>query len=308
MNRKGVRAAAARLHDCIVMALAATMVFAGVVSLAACGSAARGTTAGTTTGATAGTAPGAAADATTDIALNAPEDTAAGIAGDDSTDSAADAATDSAAGSAADSAAGSAADSAAGSAADAVTVAGGASQPNPVAAIEMEDGGVIIAELYPDTAPNTVKSFISLANDGFYDGVIFHRVIPGFMIQGGDPDGSGRGGPGYSIKGEFTNNGFENDLKHARGVMSMARQGNQFDPPSAYNTAGSQFFIMVDDAPFLDEDYAAFGMVTAGMDVVDAIVLQPRDDFDKPLTDQTIKSIRVNTFGIDYGPPEVIAD
>ena len=135
---------------------------------------------------------------------------------------------------------------------------------NPIVTIEMEDGGIIRAELYPEIAPNTVRNFISLVKKGFYDGVIFHRVIPGFMIQGGDPTGTGMGGPGYSIEGEFTSNGFQNDLKHTRGVLSMARA---MDP----NSAGSQFFIMHMDAPHLDKQYAAFGKVTEGMDVVDAI-------------------------------------
>ena len=136
---------------------------------------------------------------------------------------------------------------------------------NPIVTIEMENGGVIKAELYPEVAPNTVNNFISLINKGFYNGIIFHRVIPGFMIQGGDPNGVGVGGPGYSIKGEFTQNRFENNLKHDRGVLSMARTMNP-------NSAGSQFFIMVDDAPYLDGQYAAFGRLTAGLDVVDQIV------------------------------------
>ena len=136
---------------------------------------------------------------------------------------------------------------------------------NPIVTIEMENGGVIKAELYPEIAPNTVNNFISLIKSGFYDGVIFHRVIPGFMIQGGDPQGTGMGGPGYCIRGEFSDNGFKNELKHTRGVLSMART---MDP----NSAGSQFFIMVGDAPHLDGDYAAFGRVTNGMDCVDKIV------------------------------------
>lgn len=177
---------------------------------------------------------------------------------------------------------------------------------NPIATIEMEDGGVIQIELYYDKAPNTVKNFIHLANSGFYDGLIFHRVISGFMIQGGDPDGTGAGGPGYRIKGEFSNNSFPNDLKHERGVISMARQGNPYMPQSAYNTAGSQFFIMHADAPSLDKDYAAFGRVIEGMDVVDAIADTATGANDRPLADQRIKSIRVDTFGIDFGEPERI--
>ena len=164
---------------------------------------------------------------------------------------------------------------------------------NPVATIEMENGGAITVELYPDIAPNTAANFIELANSGFYDGVIFHRVIAGFMIQGGDPTGTGMGGPGYHIKGEFAANGFENNLKHTRGVISMARSS---DPDSA----GSQFFIMHADAPYLDGQYAAFGRVTDGMDVVDAIAAQQTDAMDRPLEDQVIKAIRVETFGETY--------
>lgn len=152
--------------------------------------------------------------------------------------------------------------------------------------IEMENGGIIRAELYPDVAPVTVENFVKLIKDQFYDGLIFHRVIPGFMIQGGDPEGNGMGGPGYSIKGEFLSNGFKNDLKHTRGVLSMARA---MDP----NSAGSQFFIMVADAPHLDGDYAGFGKVTEGMDVVDQIVSAERDMWDKPLEDQKISTIRI---------------
>ena len=172
---------------------------------------------------------------------------------------------------------------------------------NPIATITMADGGVITIELYPDTAPNTVKNFISLANDGFYDGLIFHRVIPGFMIQGGDPLGSGMGGPGYSIQGEFALNGIKNTLKHNRGVISMARS-------SAYDSAGSQFFIMVDTASYLDGSYAAFGCVTDGMDVVDQIVSVDTDSNDKPYEDQVIKTIRVDTKGIDYSEPETLPE
>ena len=146
---------------------------------------------------------------------------------------------------------------------------------NPIVTIEMEDGGIIRAELYPEIAPNTVRNFISLVKKGFYDGVIFHRVIPGFMIQGGDPTGTGMGGPGHTIKGEFAANGVKNDLKHTRGVLSMARSGNP-------NSAGSQFFIMHADAPHLDGQYAAFGKVIEGMDVVDEIAAVPTDYSDRP--------------------------
>ena len=152
--------------------------------------------------------------------------------------------------------------------------------------IEMEKGGVMTGELYPDVAPETVANFEKLANDGFYDGLIFHRVIPGFMIQGGCPNGNGMGGPGWTIKGEFSSNGFENNLKHERGVLSMART-------MVPDSAGSQFFIMVHDAPFLDGDYAAFGMITDGMDTADDIVSQPRNANDKPHEPQVIKTIKV---------------
>lgn len=179
---------------------------------------------------------------------------------------------------------------------------------NPIVTIEMEDGGIIKAELYPEIAPNTVNNFISLINKGYYDGVIFHRVIPGFMIQGGDPQGTGRGGPSYKIKGEFTNNGFTNNLKHTRGVLSMARQGNPYNPKSAYDTAGSQFFIMVADAPHLDKDYASFGKVIEGMDVVDRIVSVNRNASDKPLKDQRMKKVTVETFGVSYPEPETIKE
>lgn len=178
---------------------------------------------------------------------------------------------------------------------------------NPQVTIEMENGEKIIIELYPDKAENTVNNFIALANDGFYDDLIFHRVIPGFMIQGGDPQGTGMGGPGYTIKGEFANNGhIENDILHERGVISMARKGNPYNPESAYNTAGSQFFIMVEDAPHLDGDYAAFGKVIEGMDVVDAIVSVETDRNDKPLDPQRIKTITVDTFGVEYPEPITI--
>lgn len=179
---------------------------------------------------------------------------------------------------------------------------------NPIATITMEDGGVIKLELYPEIAPNTVKNFIHLANSGFYDGVIFHRVIEGFMIQGGDPDGRGTGGPGYRIKGEFSNNNHKNELSHERGVISMARQGNPYFPASAYNTAGSQFFIMHADSDFLDGDYAAFGKVIDGMDVVDRIATTETDGSDRPLETQTMQSVRVDTFGVDYGEPDRIAE
>ena len=168
---------------------------------------------------------------------------------------------------------------------------------NPIVTIEMENGDVIKAELYPEVAPNTVNNFISLINKGFYDGVIFHRVIPGFMIQGGDPQGTGTGGPGYSIRGEFTSNRFLNQLKHTRGVLSMART---MDP----NSAGSQFFIMVEKAPHLDGQYAAFGMVIEGMEEADRIVNVPTGWADKPKTAQRMKKVTVETFGVDYPEPE----
>ena len=152
--------------------------------------------------------------------------------------------------------------------------------------IEMEDGGVMKGELYPEIAPITVENFEKLANSGFYDGLIFHRVIPGFMIQGGDPKGIGIGGPGWTIKGEFNSNGVRNDIRHLRGVLSMARA---MDP----NSAGSQFFVMVDDAPHLDGNYAGFGKVTEGMDVADAIVSVETNFSDKPLEDQVIETITI---------------
>ena len=170
---------------------------------------------------------------------------------------------------------------------------------NPIVTIEMEDGGVIKAELYPDVAPNTVNNFISLVNSGFYNGLIFHRVIPGFMIQGGCPNGNGMGGPGYGIKGEFFANGFANNLRHMRGVLSMARAQSP-------NSAGSQFFIMTDPASYLDGQYAAFGKVTDGMDVVDKIAKVLTDFSDKPLKPQTIVSAEAETFGTDYPDPEKI--
>ena len=167
---------------------------------------------------------------------------------------------------------------------------------NPIVTIEMENGDIIKAELYPNIAPNTVNNFISLINHGFYDGVIFHRVIPGFMIQGGDPDGIGTGGPGYSIKGEFTRNGFKNELKHTAGVLSMARS-------MLPNSAGSQFFIMHKDAPHLDGDYAAFGKVVEGMDIVDKIANVRTDYMDKPIEEQKMKKVTVDTQGIKYPEP-----
>ena len=168
---------------------------------------------------------------------------------------------------------------------------------NPEITITMEDGGVIRAELYPEVAPNTVKNFISLAGKGYYDGLIFHRVIKGFMIQGGCPNGNGMGGPGYSIKGEFSQNGFQNDLKHTAGVLSMARSGNP-------NSAGSQFFIMHKNAPHLDGQYASFGKVIDGMDIVNKIAECDTDFTDKPLVPQVMKSVTVDTMGIDYSEPE----
>lgn len=170
---------------------------------------------------------------------------------------------------------------------------------NPIVTIEMEDGGVMKAELYPDVAPNTVNNFISLIQKGYYDGLIFHRVIPGFMIQGGCPDGTGMGGPGYSIKGEFTGNGFQNNLVHDRGVLSMART-------MAPDSAGSQFFVMVEKAPHLDGQYAAFGKVIEGMEVADAIVNAKRDWNDKPRQPQRMKKVTVDTFGVDYPEPEKV--
>ena len=170
----------------------------------------------------------------------------------------------------------------------------------PIATIKVKDFGTIKAELYPDKAPNTVNNFISLANSGFYDGLIFHRVIKDFMNQGGDPDGIGTGGPGYSIKGEFSSNGYtNNDLKHTAGVLSMARSNNP-------DSAGSQFFIMAKEASYLDGDYAAFGKVTEGMDVVEAINSVETDRNDKPLEDVVIESITVDTKGINYKEPEKI--
>lgn len=168
---------------------------------------------------------------------------------------------------------------------------------NPVVTIEMENGGVMKVELYPETAPNTVANFIYLVEKGFYNGTIFHRVIPGFMIQGGDPEGTGMGGPGYRIKGEFTANRFQNDLKHTKGVISMARSGHP-------DSAGSQFFIMVDDAPHLDGQYASFGKVIEGIEVADQIVSVATNYSDRPLEEQRMRSVTVETFGETYPQPK----
>lgn len=168
---------------------------------------------------------------------------------------------------------------------------------NPIVTFEMENGKIMKAELYPEIAPNTVKNFIDLAYKGFYDELIFHRVIPSFMIQGGCPEKSGMGGPGYSIKGEFSGNGFKNDLKHTKGVLSMARAQHP-------DSAGSQFFIMVADAPHLDGSYAAFGKLIEGQDVADEIVSSQTDRRDRPYEDQVIKSVTVETFDVNYGEPE----
>lgn len=168
---------------------------------------------------------------------------------------------------------------------------------NPIVTIEMADGKIMKAELYPEIAPNTVNNFISLIKKSFYDGLIFHRVINGFMIQGGDPDGTGMGGPGYGIKGEFDQNGFPNTLKHTEGVLSMARS-------MMPDSAGSQFFIMHKTSPHLDGAYAAFGKITEGMEAVDAIAETATDYADRPLTDQVMKTVTVETFGVDYPEPE----
>lgn len=167
---------------------------------------------------------------------------------------------------------------------------------NPIVTITMENGDVMKAELYPEIAPNTVKNFVSLVSKGYYDGLIFHRVIKGFMIQGGCPEGTGMGGPGYSIKGEFSGNGFTNDLKHTKGVLSMARS-------MMPNSAGSQFFIMHETSPHLDGQYAAFGKVTEGLDVVDKIASVKTDYSDRPIEEQKIKSITVDTMGETYEEP-----
>lgn len=170
-------------------------------------------------------------------------------------------------------------------------------EKNPIVTIEMENGDVMKAELYPEVAPNTVNNFISLVNKGYYNGIIFHRVIRGFMIQGGDPEGTGVGGPGYSIKGEFTMNGFSNDLKHTPGVLSMART-------MMPDSAGSQFFIMHQTSPHLDGQYAAFGKVIEGLDIVDKIAQVATDYSDKPLEPQVMKKVTVDTFGEVYPEPE----
>jgi peptidyl-prolyl cis-trans isomerase B (cyclophilin B) len=170
---------------------------------------------------------------------------------------------------------------------------------HPLVTITMEDDNEIQAELYPDVAPNTVSNFISLIQKGYYNGITFHRVIPGFMIQGGCPQGTGTGGPGYCIKGEFTSNGFDNPLKHDKGVLSMART-------AVPDSAGSQFFIMTNKSPHLDGDYAAFGRVIKGMDVVDAIVNAPTDSRDRPRSEQRMKSVTVDTQGVDYPPVQTI--
>ncbi len=168
---------------------------------------------------------------------------------------------------------------------------------NPIVTFKLNNKKVIKAELYPSVAPNTVNNFISLVKRGYYDGICFHRVIPGFMIQGGDPKGNGTGGPGYTIKGEFTSNGFKNDLKHTRGVLSMART-------MAPNSAGSQFFIMHADAPYLDGQYASFGKVIEGIDAVDDIASTKTDWSDRPYDDQIMEEVTVETFDISYDEPE----
>ena len=168
---------------------------------------------------------------------------------------------------------------------------------NPIVTITMENGSVMKAELYPEIAPNTVNNFLSLVKKGFYDGLIFHRVIPGFMIQGGDPQGTGIGGPGYSIKGEFEQNGVNNPLQHVRGVLSMARANHP-------DSAGSQFFIMHADAPYLDGAYAAFGKITEGLETVDAIASVPTNYMDRPLLSQRIQKMTAETFGVEYPEPE----
>ncbi len=171
---------------------------------------------------------------------------------------------------------------------------------NPIVTFEMEDGKTFKAELYPDKAPNTVNNFLSLVKKGFYDGLIFHRVISGFMIQGGDPNGTGTGGPGYRIKGEFSGNGFKkNDISHKRGVLSMARAQNP-------DSAGSQFFVMHADADYLDGEYAAFGAVVEGMDTVDGIASVRTDWGDRPYEEQKIKKVTAETFGQEYPEPETL--
>ena len=168
---------------------------------------------------------------------------------------------------------------------------------NPIVKFEMQDGKTFEAELYPEIAPNTVNNFLSLVKNGFYDGVIFHRVIAGFMIQGGDPQGTGTGGPGYHIAGEFRANGFKNDLKHEKGVLSMARAQNP-------NSAGSQFFVMHASASYLDGQYAAFGRVIKGLEVVDAIATVKTDMRDRPYEEQRIKKATAETFGVEYPEPK----
>lgn len=170
---------------------------------------------------------------------------------------------------------------------------------NPIVTFEMENGDIMKAELYPEIAPNTVNNFISLIKKGFYDGLIFHRVINGFMIQGGDPEGTGMGGPGYGIKGEFAQNGFPNDLKHSAGVLSMARS-------MMPDSAGSQFFIMHKNAPHLDGAYAAFGKIREGMENVNKIAETSTDYSDRPMEDQRMKKVTVETFGVDYPEPETV--
>eukprot|EP00831_Metopus_contortus_P013642 TRINITY_DN1554_c0_g1_i1.p2 TRINITY_DN1554_c0_g1~~TRINITY_DN1554_c0_g1_i1.p2 ORF type:complete len:200 (-),score=42.59 TRINITY_DN1554_c0_g1_i1:439-1038(-) len=172
---------------------------------------------------------------------------------------------------------------------------------NPIVTITMQNGGVMKVELYPEIAPNTVKNFVDLINRGFYDGLIFHRVIPGFMIQGGCPEGTGMGNPGYSIKGEFSSNGFKNDLKHTKGILSMARSMHP-------DSAGSQFFIMVADAPHLDGQYASFGKIIEGIEVADDIVAQKTDMYDRPYEDQVIKTMIVDMQGEEIGEPEIIEE
>ena len=168
---------------------------------------------------------------------------------------------------------------------------------NPVVTFVMENGDTFKAELYPDIAPQSVNNFVSLVSKGFYNGLIFHRIIPGFMIQGGDPEGTGMGGPGYSIKGEFASNGFKNDLKHTKGVLSMARS-------MMPNSAGSQFFIMHETSPHLDGEYAAFGKIIEGQDIVNAIATVDTDYSDRPKTPQIMKTVTVETFGVDYPEPD----
>lgn len=167
---------------------------------------------------------------------------------------------------------------------------------NPIVTIEMQNGDTIKIELYPEIAKNTVNNFISLVNEGFYDGLLFHRCIAGFMIQGGDPEGTGMGGPGYSIKGEFSGNGIDNSIKHEKGVISMARSSHP-------DSAGSQFFIMVENAPHLDGQYAAFGKVIEGIEAVDKIVAEVTDYADRPVKDQIMEKVSVETFGIEYDEP-----